>query len=774
VRDILQGNRRGKLIDWLKIDSWIDSGLYGAWTGFRDWWSGYSSFFNRFEVKGVVRGLNELACEALTLSAGGLFVLATFALPAFETAQGKMNLADEYSVTFLDRFGNEIGKRGLLRDDSVPLEEIPDVMIKATLATEDRRFFEHFGIDVMGTFRALAANARNDQVVQGGSSLTQQLAKNMFLSPERSLVRKIKEALIAIYLENRYTKPEILKLYFDRAYLGGGSYGVEAAAQYYFNKSIREVNLPEAAMLAGMFKAPTRYAPHVNLAASRARANEVLTNMVEAGFMSEGQVYGARMNPAKIVERGDGKTTPDYFLDWAFEEVQRLLLGKEDHIVIARTTVDLGLQRAADEAVQQTVKQFGRSRNFDNGALVSMETDGAVRALVGGKDYGESQFNRASHAFRQPGSSFKGYVYLTALENGFTPESSVSDGPVSCGRWAPKNYSGGYRGRMTLRMALAKSINTIAVKLSLKVGREKVLANLEKMGIKHLKKTCSLALGDNGMTPLEHVGGYAVFAAGGLEVHPYAIEEIKTLAGNDVIYNHERDEPPRKQIFERKVIEQLNTMLQAVVLEGTGKAAQLDYTYSAGKTGTSSAYRDAWFIGFTGQYVTGIWLGNDDFTPMARVTGGSFPAQTWHTYMMAAHDTDNIPQIAGLPVHPVQLAEQQRIAATMAQNAAANAEVVAAPAPESVKDMSSATRQVLEKLSAMLKDARPVAPGDAEKRPDRAEAPAPASGTSPAPSLAAAANAGNSPETQNLSAPAPAAQETVLSAGPDDNAATPR
>ncbi len=773
MRDILQGIRRGKLIDWLKINSWIDSGLYGAWSGFRDWWSGYSSFFNRFEVKGVVRGLNELACEALTLSVGGLIILATFALPAFETAQGKMNLADEYSVTFLDRFGNEIGKRGLLRDNSVPLEEIPDVMIKATLATEDRRFFEHFGVDVVGTFRALAANARNDQVVQGGSSLTQQLAKNMFLTPERSLVRKIKEALIAIYLENRYTKPELLKLYFDRAYLGGGSYGVEAAAQYYFNKSIREVNLPEAAMMAGMFKAPTRYAPHINLAASRARANEVLTNMVEAGFMSEGQVYGARMNPAKIVERGDGKT-PDYFLDWAFEEVQRLLVGKEDHIVIARTTVDLGLQRVAEQAVDQTINQFGRSRNFDNGALVSMEHDGAVRALVGGKDYGESQFNRATHAYRQPGSSFKGYVYLTALENGFTPESSVSDGPVSCGRWAPKNYSGGYRGRMTLRTALAKSINTIAVKLSLQVGREKVLANLDKIGIKHLKKTCSLALGDNGMTPMEHVGGYAVFAAGGLEVRPYAIEEIKTLAGSEVIYNHERDEPPRKQIFERKVIEQLNTMLQAVVLEGTGKAAQLDYTYSAGKTGTSSAYRDAWFIGFTGQYVTGVWLGNDDFTPMARVTGGSFPAQTWHTYMVAAHDTDNIPQIAGLPVHPVQAAEQERIAATLAQNAAANAEVVAAPAPESVKDMSSATRQVLEKLGAMLKEARPLAPGDAEKRPDRAEAPAPAPGAQP-PSLAAAANAGNSPEKpEPVSAPAPAEQETVLSAGPDDNAATPR
>jgi penicillin-binding protein 1A len=763
VRDFLQGNRRAKLIDWLKIDSWIDSGLYAAWTGFRDWWSGYSSFFNRFEIKGPLRGLNELACEGLTLSVAGLLVLATFALPSFEIAQGKINLADEYSVTFLDRFGNEIGKRGLLRDDSVPLEEIPDVMIKATLATEDRRFFDHFGIDVMGTFRALAANARNEAVVQGGSSITQQLAKNMFLTPERSLSRKIREALIAVYLENHYTKPELLKLYFDRAYLGGGSYGVEAAAQYYFNKSIRDVNLSEAVMLAGMFKAPTRYAPHVNLAASRARANEVLTNLVEAGFMSEGQVYGARMNPAKIVERGDSNT-PDYFLDWAFEEVQRLMRGKEDHILIARTTVDLGLQKSAEDALSQTLTQFGRSRNFDQGALVSMETDGAVRAMVGGKDYGESQFNRATKAYRQPGSSFKGYVYLTALHNGFTPSSVVSDGPVACGRWSPKNYSGGYRGSMNLRTALAKSINTIAVKLSLKVGREKVLEDLTKMGIKHLKKTCSLALGDNGMTPLEHTGGYAVFAAGGLEVHPYAVEEIRTLSGGDLVYNHERDEPPRKQIFDREVISQLNTMLQAVVLEGTGKAAQLDYTYSAGKTGTSSAYRDAWFLGFTGQYVTGVWLGNDDFTPMARVTGGSFPAQTWKTYMMAAHDTDNIPQIAGLPLHPRQEAEQARIAAAMAQNAAANPEVVAAP-PESVKDMSAATRQVLEKLSSMLKDARPVSPSDS--RPDRAEAPGAQSPASPKPSQTAAANADGTPSGD---VPAPAEPQTARR---DDGATSP-
>ncbi len=751
--DFLQGNSRGKLIDWLKIDSWIDSGLYGAWIGFRDWWSAYSSFFGRFEIKGFWRACNELACEGLTLSVAGLLVVLAFALPAFEVAQGKINLSDEYSVTFLDRYGNEIGKRGLLRDDSVPLEEIPDHMIKATLATEDRRFFDHFGIDVMGTFRALAENARADQVVQGGSSLTQQLAKNMFLTPEKALSRKIKEAFIAVYLENHYTKPEILKLYFDRAYLGGGSYGVEAAAHYYFGKSIREVTLAESAMLAGMFKAPTRYAPHVNLAASRARANEVLTNMVEAGYLSEGQVYGARLNPARIVERGDSNT-PDYFLDWAFEEVQRLMAGKPNHILVARTTVDLGLQKSADDALEDTVNKYGRSRNFNNGALVSMETDGAVRAMVGGKDYGQSQFNRAAHAYRQPGSSFKPYVYLTALQHGFTPETVVSDGYVSCGRWSPKNYSGGFRGRMTVRTALAKSINTVAVKLSLQAGRENVLADLEKIGIRHLKKTCSLALGDNGMTPLEHVGGYAVFASGGMEVRPYAIEEIRTIPG-ELLYNRDRDEPPRKRIFEQKVVEQLNSMLRTVVTAGTGRRSQLDYTNNAGKTGTSSAYRDAWFMGYTGQYVTGVWLGNDDFTPMARVTGGSFPAEAWKTYMEAAHDTDNIPVIPGVEPHPRQVAEQQRIAAIMSQSS--TAELPVPPPAENVKDMPAATRQVLQEIGKLLKKAPRLKIAD-ETSQRRAKAPSAASSQ---PNLVSAADTDPKPRPE----PAPAATEDTASAG---------
>jgi penicillin-binding protein 1A len=493
--------------------------------------------------------------------------------------------------------------------------------------------------------------------------------------------------------------------------------------------------------------------------------------MVEAGFMSEGQVYGARMNPAKVVERGEANT-PDYFLDWAFEEVQRLMRGKEDHIVVARTTVDTGLQKMAEQALEDTIAQSGRARHFEQGAMIVMENDGAVRALVGGKDYGESQFNRATHAYRQPGSSFKPYVYLTAFETGkYTPTTMVNGGGAACGHWAPKNFSAGEGNRMMLKDALAHSINTIAVKVSLDVGREKVLATMNKLGITRLKKTCSLALGDQGLTPLEHVTNYAVFASGGLEVHSYAIEEVRALSSGDLIYNHDRDEPPRKQLFSRKSVEMLNTMLQGVVTGGTGRAAQLDFTYAIGKTGTSSAFRDAWFMGITGQYVAGVWLGNDDYTPMSRVTGGSFPAQTWHTFMVAAHDTDNIAQIPGIDVHPAQAAEQARLAAAAAQNATANAEAAPAAAPESVKDMSAATKQVLEKIGSMLKDARTLTPSEAA-RPDRAEAPAaPAQSGSPNPSLASAANADGAPRPTSDTPSASAEPQTALSA---DGAPTPR
>ncbi len=683
-------------VDWLALDSWIDSSLYGAWEQLRDAWSSYSSFFARFHVTGLKWVLAEVSSESLTLGAGGLVVMLALALPAFEETTDSWKTAGDFSVTFLDRYGNEIGKRGILHSDAVPLADIPDHMIKATLATEDRRFFEHFGIDVIGTLRAMIENARANDVVQGGSSITQQLAKNLFLSPERSLQRKIKEAFLAVWLEARLSKKEILKLYLDRSYMGGGAFGVEAAAQFYFDKSIRDVNLAEAAMLAGLFKAPTRFAPHIDLPASRARANVVLNNLVESGHMTEGQVHGARLNPAKIVDRSDFYS-PDWFLDYAFEEVQRLMKDKHEYVLTAQTTVDIGLQRNAEEVIETTLRQFGRGQRVKQAALVSMEPDGAVRVIVGGRDYGESQFNRATHARRQPGSSFKPYVYLTALENGYTPSSPVVDGPVGCGRWSPRNYSGGYSGRMIMAHALMRSINTVAVKLSLAVGREKVVANAKKLGL-NVRKSCSMALGDTGITPLQHTAAHAVFAAGGKRAPPYVIEEIRN-SKDELIYLHERDEPPPKQIFERKYIEQLNSMLGLVVTSGTGRAAQLDFTAAAGKTGTSSSWRDAWFMGFTGQYVTGVWFGNDNFTPMGRVTGGSLPARAWKEYMTYAHTTDNIPQIPGLEIHPNQIAAMNRIAQLR------QADPSLGSLGNRTRRMSKRTREVLKQVRKLFKDA---------------------------------------------------------------------
>jgi penicillin-binding protein 1A len=702
VRDwIFKPNRRNRHVNWLALDAWIDSTLYGFYAKFKDWWANYNNFFARFRVTGFRWVAVELLSEAITIGTAGLLVVLTFELPTIElTKKPNWRSGSEFSVTFLDRYGNEVGKRGILFSDAVPLEEIPDNLIKATMATEDRRFFDHFGIDVLGTVRALIENARANDVVQGGSSLTQQLAKNLFLSSERSLQRKIREVFLALWLETHLTKKEILKLYLDRAYLGGGTFGVEAASQFYFGKSVRDINLPEAALLAGLFKAPTRYAPHSNPAEARARANQVLTNLVDAGFMTEGQVHSARLNPAKVVERPE-VYVPNYFLDWAFEEVQRLMRGKGEYVLTARTTVDVPLQKLAEEAIDTTFEREGRYARAGQAALVSMDTDGAVRVVVGGRDYGDSQFNRATHGLRQPGSSFKPYVYLTAIENGIRPTKVMVDAAPTCGNWSPVNYGGGISGgAMTLYQALARSVNTIAVKLSLDVGREKVVETAHKLGLMSVRKTCSMALGDSGIAPIDHTAGFAVFANGGKSARPYAILELRN-ARDEVVYSRERDEPPPAQLFKREHIEILNTMLEKVVSEGTGAVARLDFTTVAGKTGTSSGPRDVWFVGFTGQYVTGVWFGNDDFSEMAGgTTGGHLAAPAWHTYMAAAHTSMDIPQIPGLPPHPRQVEERLRLSEIRRDDP-----TLGTGSSEQAKRMPARTKKTLISLSKLLKEA---------------------------------------------------------------------
>ncbi len=705
---------RDRLINWLGIDSRINSALIDSWSRVKDGWNAASSFFARFHLTGWRRMLNEGLSETVSLATGGFILLYALALPALLEFDESKFLTGKFAVKFLDANGNELGKRGILHNDAVPLEEIPDHLIKATLATEDRRFFEHYGVDLYGTARAIAINVQANDVVQGGSTLTQQLAKNLFLSSERSIERKIKELFLSFLLESRFTKREILKLYFDRAYMGGGAFGVEAAAQYYFGKTVREVTLAEAALMAGLFKAPAKFAPHINLPASRARTNEVLDNLVEAGFYTSGQVHNARLNPAKTIDNRS-TTSPDWFLDWAFEEVQRLAEGKNQYVLTARTTVDMALQRQSDEAIIAAVTKEGRSNHFNSAAMVVMETDGAVKAITGGIDYGESQFNRATKAKRQPGSSFKVYVYATALENGYTPETSVRDGSRACGNWAPQNYGGGYGsgGRMPLWLGLAKSFNTVAAELSFAVGREKVIEMTKRLGITGVKKTCSMALGDGGITVIEHVGGVAAFANGGKLAKPYGILDITTSKG-DLLYSRERDEGPAPQVIKPKVAEQMNFMLNKVVTEGTGTRAALDFTNAGGKTGTSTGPKDAWFVGFTGKYAAGVWIGNDDNRPMSGgsrgVTGGQFAAPIWHSFMTVAHTDMNIAPIPGLDIHPTQIAEQQRLAEVKAAEAAAG---LSQPAPQLNADgtqrpasaMPEQTRAALTKLAVALRKA---------------------------------------------------------------------
>jgi penicillin-binding protein 1A len=485
------------------------------------------------------------------------------------------------------------------------------------------------------------------------------LAKNLFLNNERTIERKVKEAFLAVWLETRLSKNQILKLYLDRAYMGGGTFGVDAAAQYYFGKSARDVNLSEAAMLAGLFKAPTRFAPHVNLPAARARANVVLDNLVEAGFMTEGQVFGARRHPATSVDRRDERA-PNYYLDWAFDEVKKVVekLPKSlvERVFVVRTGLDSGIQREAENAVENTIRQYGKEYRASQAAMVLMDIDGTVRAMVGGRDYGASQFNRATDAMRQPGSSFKPYVYAAALSNGFKPSSVVRDEPFCIGNWCPQNYGRSFSGNVTLTQALTRSINVIPVRLSMmlgdgkgaKAGRAKIIAITHAMGIRTpLVDSTSLPIGAAEVNVLDHTGAYATFPNVGKAVTPHAILEMRTGAG-DVVYRFDRDGPKPKQVLTQQVALDMNMMMNKVVEEGTGKRAILDGVKAAGKTGTTNAYRDAWFVGFTGNYVAGVWFGNDDYAPTNRLTGGSLPAQTWHQVMAYAHQGIDIKAIPGV------------------------------------------------------------------------------------------------------------------------------
>ena len=622
----------------IEVDAWIDTSLFRVWNGFVQWWESVTILSRRMRARGFSRVMVELACEGLTLGLAGFVLLLALAQPAMEMVSDGLPQEAAYSVSFLDRKGHEIGRRGVIRAAAVPIDELPDHFVKAVLATEDRRFFDHWGIDLFGLLRAVGENARAGGVVQGGSTLTQQLAKNVFLTPEQSLERKINEAFLSIWLEANLSKREILSMYLDRAYMGGGSFGAAAAAEFYFDKSIRDVNLAEAAMLAGLFKAPAKYAPHINLPAARARANEVLTNMVQAEFMTEGQVVAARRHPASVVDRSQ-RSSPDYFLDYAFDEVQRLV--ETNHLGVrnltARTTIDLKLQDLADESVEYHLRQFGKNYGVDEAAMAVLASDGAVRAIVGGRDYGLSQFNRAARALRQPGSSFKVYVYAAAMQAGMKPDDTIVDSPLTIGNWSPQNYGRSFSGRVTLQNALARSLNVPAVKLYRQVGMDNTVKLAHEMGIEsELRGDKTMALGTSEVTVLDQATAYTVFANGGESSNRHAITQLIDAEGR-IVWDARRDLPARHRILSEQATKYMNEMLVNVSEHGTARRAQLSMTRVAGKTGTTQSYRDGWFVGFTGNFVAAVWFGNDSFAPTKNVTGGSLPAMTWQRFMEAAH-----------------------------------------------------------------------------------------------------------------------------------------
>jgi penicillin-binding protein 1A len=645
------------------LDALVGSTLFEISDGLRRRAMAYAVFLDRFRIRGFRRVLVDILDDGATFTMFAGIGLLMFALPPFSGTGDIWNLGRQYAVTFTDITGEIIGRRGIRQDDAIPLEEIPPHVINAVLATEDARFYQHFGVDVVGTFRALVENAKANDVRQGGSSITQQLAKNLFLTPEKTLRRKINEAFLALWIEARLSKDEILKMYLDRSYLGGGTYGVEAAAQFYFGKSIRDVNLSEAAMLAGLFKAPSRFAPHANVADSLARANVVLYRMLDSGFISHGELLAARRDAPRVISQSL-YYSPDYFLDYAYAETLALIESQglqSDYVIEVKSTAELGLQQAAQRIINEAIDTEAPAYRATQAALVSMELDGAVKALVGGRNYEDSQFNRATDALRQPGSSFKPFVYLAALLAGYTPETRVNDAPVSIGNWSPGNYTGKYVGRTSLTRALAESYNSVPVHLMKDIGRQPIVDTAHRVGLQSTLLTVpSLPLGTNEVTLLDMTDAYVTFANGGKVVRPYTVLEIRRPNG-DLIYSRPQGTQP-PQVVPPEKISELNVMMSEVVKQGTGRRAMLGFTPAAGKTGTNQSYRDAWFIGYTGHYVTGVWFGNDDFSEMKRMTGGTLPAATWKKYMMVALQDKQPADLPGVPVddtHRRFVAEKQ-------------------------------------------------------------------------------------------------------------------
>lgn len=567
--------------------------------------------------------------------------------------------------------GELIANRGLTGGSAMALDDMSPYIPMAVIAIEDRRFKSHFGIDPIGITRAMITNVMAGRTVQGGSTLTQQLAKNLFLEPERNIGRKVQEAILAIWLENKYSKDEILEIYLNRVYFGSGAYGVEAASRRYFSKSARDVNLAEAALLAGLLKAPSSLSPARNPKGAEARAQVVLGSMRRAGFVTDREVTTALTMEAKKAKRF-WSGSEHYAADLVMQRLPKLI-GEMRTDVIVDTTIDLGLQKSAGRLVKKTLETNKKRHRVSQGALVSLDGTGAIRTLVGGAEYADSQFNRAVDAKRQPGSAFKPVVYLAALNAGLNPETVRVDRPVSFGSWKPENYNKKYRGPVTLSESLAWSLNTIAAQMISEVGADNVIRAAKTLGIQSkLSRNASIALGTSEVSLLELTSAYAPFANGGYLAEPFIIKRVTTLDG-EVLFERNATNAPK--ILQSRELSMMNQMLRRAVDEGTGKNARINGWQIAGKTGTTQGFKDALFVGYSANLTTGVWFGNDDGKSMKKVTGGSLPAKTFASFMASAHK--GVP-VAGLPGYYLPQ----------------NIDIVPTPSPRGLGNLNRAPRPV--------------------------------------------------------------------------------
>jgi len=554
------------------------------------------------------------------------------------------------SISYLDRSGAMIAVRGSQYAPPVDLDSLPPYVPKAFVAIEDRWFYWHFGFNPWGIVRSQIYNVTHrGGPLRGGSTITQQLARNLFLTLDQTYKRKLQELILAVWLEAKFSKKEILELYLNRVYFGAGAYGIEAASQRYFNKKATELTVGEAALLAGMMKGPSRYSPVSASDRAARRATIVLDEMVRIHAITPEQRAEAFRNPVRVNPTLANQRA-QYFIDWVDEQV-RGLVGEPPDDLVVETTLDLPIQAAAETALRRGVVA-AESQKVEQAALVGLDGEGRVRAYVGGVNYLDSQFDRATMARRQAGSAFKPFVYLTAMDQGRTPDMMVVDEPVKIGAWEPRNYTGDYRGAMTMQQALAQSINTVAARLANEVGTSNVAATARRLGItSKIQLDPSMALGAVEVSPLEMAQAYAPFSNGGFTARAYAIERIRT-AGGRVLYDHAVGKAERRAVIGSPSLQYMNQMMRQVVASGTGTRARVPGYDLAGKTGTTSDYRDAWFVGYTGGFVTAVWVGRDDNKPMRKVTGGAAPAGIWREFMGAALPKLAVQQIPGGFIEP--------------------------------------------------------------------------------------------------------------------------